>query len=156
VTACPFCDVDADRVFDDSDDLACCLWDGFAVSPGHVLVVTRRHVGSWFDASEEEQHALLRAIARVKRHIEAERSPDGYSIGLNVGAAAGQTIDHLHLHVIPRYDGDVYNPRGGVRNVIPSRGDYTGVSELIRPWPASSHARVVGNATQPMLTALRE
>jgi diadenosine tetraphosphate (Ap4A) HIT family hydrolase len=81
-------------------------------------------VGSWFDATEEERGELLRAVHAVRKEIEATRSPDGYNVGMNLGAAAGQTIDHLHLHVIPRFAGDVEDPRGGIRWVIPERGTY--------------------------------
>ena len=81
-------------------------------------------MGSWFDATPEEQAELLQAISIVRERIEASWSPDGYNIGINDGAAAGQTVAHLHLHVIPRYEGDVPDPRGGIRWVIPDRAPY--------------------------------
>jgi diadenosine tetraphosphate (Ap4A) HIT family hydrolase len=100
------------------------LWDGFPVSPGHALLVTRRHVASWFDATDAEQQALSAAIAEAKRAIEKAHQPDGYNVGFNTGEAAGQTVFHLHVHVIPRYQGDTPNPRGGVRGVIVGKASY--------------------------------
>lgn len=126
---CPFCIPGADRAFFQSD-LVLAQWDAFPVSPGHALLVTRRHVPTWFDATPSEQQALTAALADVRTAIEqrAQRegrpAPDGYNIGINAGAAAGQTIFHLHVHVIPRYAGDVADARGGVRHVIPSKANY--------------------------------
>lgn len=120
---CPFCEPARDRIFHE-DPLVIALWDGFPVSPGHALIVPRRHVPTWFDASAEEQAAILGTIDRVRQEILGRYHPDGFNIGINVGEAAGQTVFHLHLHVIPRYRGDVPNPRGGVRRVIPHRADY--------------------------------
>jgi diadenosine tetraphosphate (Ap4A) HIT family hydrolase len=100
------------------------LWDGYPVSPGHALLVTRRHVANWFEASHEEQQALAGAIASARCEIEKRHHPDGYNIGINTGEAAGQTVFHLHVHVIPRYAGDTPEPRGGVRRVIPGKAAY--------------------------------
>ncbi|HKK30159.1 MAG TPA: HIT family protein, partial [Alphaproteobacteria bacterium] len=99
-------------------------WDRYPVSPGHALLVPRRHVAGWFDASQEEQQALVAALEAAKRKIEKEHRPDGYNIGVNIGEAAGQTVDHLHVHLIPRYQGDIADPRGGVRHVIPAKAGY--------------------------------
>lgn len=107
-----------------SNTLAFAIPDSFPASPGHTLVVTRRIVPTWFDASREERIALMDLVEDVRRLLDGQHHPDGYNIGLNVGLAAGQTIMHLHVHVIPRYLGDVSNPRGGVRHVIPGKGDY--------------------------------
>jgi superfamily II DNA or RNA helicase/HKD family nuclease/diadenosine tetraphosphate (Ap4A) HIT family hydrolase len=123
-SVCPFCELPQDRVIW-ADSIVAALWDGFPVSPGHALIVPRRHVATWFDASSEEQTALVGAIGRVRGEILKRHAPDGFNIGINVGEAAGQTVFHLHLHVIPRYRGDVPNPRGGVRRVIPQLADYT-------------------------------
>lgn len=120
---CPFCPPDEERVFH-ATDLAVALWDEFPVSPGHALVIPRRHVASWFDATREERLAILDSIDVAKSAVERERRPDGWNIGINVGAAAGQTVFHLHVHLIPRYDGDVPDPRGGIRHVLPERADY--------------------------------
>jgi len=109
-----------------SDEWGFAFFDRFPVSPGHVLVVTRRIVPDWFAASEEERRALMDMVARVKEVLDQtlEPKPDGYNIGFNCGEAAGQTVMHLHIHVIPRYNGDMEDPRGGVRHVIPVRGNY--------------------------------
>jgi diadenosine tetraphosphate (Ap4A) HIT family hydrolase len=120
---CPFCSPPADRVILERD-LVLALQDGFPVSPGHALVIPRRHVAGWFETTEDEKHALLRALDDAKAVIEHAHSPDGYNIGINVGAAAGQTVFHLHVHLIPRYRGDSDDPRGGVRHVMPARARY--------------------------------
>ncbi len=104
--------------------LAVAVRDGYAVSDGHTLVVPRRHLPGWFEAAPEEQLAILELVRAVKEKIDREFSPDGYNIGINEGESAGQTIMHLHVHVIPRYQGDVDDPTGGVRLVIPERGNY--------------------------------
>lgn len=104
--------------------LAFAIRDGFPVSPGHTLVITRRVVATWFDATSEERVALLELVDIVKRQLDAEFRPAGYNVGFNAGTAAGQTVMHLHVHVIPRYTGDVPDPRGGVRHVIPGKGNY--------------------------------
>ncbi len=98
--------------------------DRYPVSPGHTLVVTRRVVADWFAASEEERRAVLALVDEVKAALDAELHPAGYNVGFNAGLAAGQTVMHLHVHVIPRYAGDMDDPRGGVRHVIPGKGNY--------------------------------
>lgn len=122
---CPFCDTSRSHVLHEGN-LVKAILDGFPVSPGHALVITRRHVPTWFDASREEQNEMLETIQQVRRILDEQFAPAGFNIGWNVGAAAGQTIFHLHLHVIPRYVGDVTDPTGGIRNVIPGRGKYSG------------------------------
>jgi diadenosine tetraphosphate (Ap4A) HIT family hydrolase len=107
------------------NQLVIALWDGYPVSPGHALIIPRRHVPSLFDATEQEQSALLVMVNSARAIIDRSHRPDGYNIGLNVGAAAGQTVFHLHVHVIPRFVGDVDDPRGGVRHVIPAKANYT-------------------------------
>jgi diadenosine tetraphosphate (Ap4A) HIT family hydrolase len=104
--------------------LAFAIRDRFPVSPGHTLVIPHRLVQTWFDASVAEQHAILELACEVKHALDAELRPDGYNLGLNAGEAAGQTVMHLHLHVIPRFRGDVPDPRGGVRHVIPAKGNW--------------------------------
>ena len=99
--------------------------DSYPVSPGHSLIVTRRVVPTWFDATREEQLGILDLIDQVKALLDGlEPRPDGYNVGFNAGAEAGQTVMHLHVHVIPRYQGDMPDPRGGVRHVIPWKGNY--------------------------------
>ena len=122
-SACPFCDPDSDRVFLVSD-LIIGLWDKYPVSPGHALLVPRRHVPGWFDASEEERQALTAALENARDKILEQHRPDGFNIGVNSGEAAGQTIFHLHVHLIPRYKGDQEDPRGGVRRLIPTKARY--------------------------------
>ena len=122
-SACPFCDPDSDRVFLVSD-LIIGLWDKYPVSPGHALLVPRRHVPGWFDASEEERQALTAALENARDKILEQHHPDGFNIGVNSGEAAGQTIFHLHVHLIPRYKGDQEDPRGGVRRLIPTKARY--------------------------------
>ncbi len=121
------------------DQLAIALWDAYPVSPGHALIVPRRHTPGWFDASEPEQSALLSLVSSAKVVIDKLHRPDGYNIGINNGAAAGQTVFHLHLHLIPRYVGDVDDPRGGVRHVIPAKANY--LREMERS-SVSDHGRV--------------
>lgn len=120
---CPFCDLPKDRVFYE-DELVLCLWDAYPVSEGHALVITRRHVATWFDATAEEQVAVMQAVQNARTEIEKSCRPDGYNVGFNAGEAAGQTVFHLHVHVIPRLRGDVEDPRGGVRHVIPAKASY--------------------------------
>lgn len=107
-----------------SNALAFAIRDGFPVSPGHTLIVPRRLVATWFEATREEQVAMLELVDVVKAQLDAELHPDGFNIGINAGAAAGQTVTHLHLHLIPRFAGDVPDPRGGVRHIIPGKGNY--------------------------------
>lgn len=107
-----------------SNALAFALRDAFPVSEGHTLVITKRLVPTWFEATLDEQRAVMELVDVVRRQLDARHRPDGYNVGFNAGEAAGQTVMHLHVHVIPRYRGDVDDPRGGVRHAIPSRGNY--------------------------------
>ena len=118
---CPFCDAD-DAVLENT--LAYARFDKYPVNPGHLLVLPRRHVPSFFDVSDAERAALLELIDTGKALLDKRFRPDAYNIGVNIGVGAGQTIMHLHLHLIPRYRGDVADPRGGVRGVIPARQHY--------------------------------
>ena len=121
---CPFCKVESDREIIASSLLSVAFYDGFPVSPGHALIIPKRHVSSFFDLSKEERQDLLNLADSVKRILEERYHPDGYNIGINVGEAAGQSIFHVHMHLIPRYQGDVPSPRGGVRGVIPTKQNY--------------------------------
>jgi superfamily II DNA or RNA helicase/diadenosine tetraphosphate (Ap4A) HIT family hydrolase/SOS-response transcriptional repressor LexA len=109
-----------------ANDLAFAIFDSFPVSPGHVLVITRRVVPTYFDCTAAEQAAVMELVGTAKRLLDErlEPKPDGYNVGFNAGAAAGQTVPHVHVHVIPRYAGDMPDPRGGVRHVIPEKGNY--------------------------------
>ena len=119
-STCPFCGPEADCVFLD-DALVKSFWDAYSVSPGHALIAPKRRVETWFGATAEERAAMIEAIERVKEIIEREHKPTAYNIGINSGRDAGQTVPHLHLHVIPRYPGDVEDPRGGIRNILPAK-----------------------------------
>ena len=99
-------------------------WDAYPVSEGHLLVIPRRHVEVISDMSEEEGHELFLAIRAGLQSVQETYNPEGVNIGVNIGRAAGQTIRHLHFHIIPRRSGDVADPRGGVRGVIPGRASY--------------------------------
>lgn len=134
--SCPFCEIAESKILD-SNEHALILRDAFPVSDGHLLVCTRRHVADWFDATDAEHHAILELLHRGRSLILAQHAPAGFNIGVNVGVAAGQTVMHLHVHLIPRYPGDVSDPRGGVRHVIPSRGNY-----LQLPMPRPSRPRM--------------
>ncbi len=101
------------------------IFDKYPASAGHMLVVPKRHVSSFFELDEREVVDAYNLTKRVKALLDEKYRPDGYNVGVNVGGAAGQTIWHVHIHVIPRYLEDVNNPTGGVRNVIPGKGDYT-------------------------------
>lgn len=100
-------------------------WSEVPVSKGHCEIFVKEHTKSMFDLTDDEWEDLRSAINITKQNIEEEYAPDGYNIGINEGKAAGQSVEHFHLHIIPRYKGDVENPIGGVRNVIPGKGDYS-------------------------------
>lgn len=104
--------------------MAVAVRDGHPVSPGHTLVIPKRHVASLADITEHEAAALWSVLATARAQIQRELEPNGYNIGVNDGRAAGQTVMHLHVHLIPRFDGDRVDPRGGVRWVIPEKADY--------------------------------
>jgi diadenosine tetraphosphate (Ap4A) HIT family hydrolase len=107
-----------------NNELAYSARDSYAVSPGHTLVIPRRHVASFFELAPEEINACMALINEERKLLDEEFKPDGYNIGVNIGPAAGQSIFHVHIHIIPRYKGDVENPQGGVRHVIPRKGHY--------------------------------
>ncbi|EKD97976.1 MAG: hypothetical protein ACD_23C00645G0003 [uncultured bacterium] len=123
LTTCPFCSIPPDRILL-VNDVGWVIRDGFPVSPGHTLILPRRHVGSMFDLTDAERNKLFDLLAQARLGLEAEFRPDAFNIGINDGAAAGQTVPHLHIHLIPRYEGDRPDPRGGVRWVIPEKAKY--------------------------------
>ncbi len=131
----PFCVPEPSRLLV-AEGLVLALRDGYPVSRGHSLIVPRRHVGSFGEASLEEQSAMLAMLQRVRAMLDAELRPDGYNIGINDGAAAGQTVMHVHMHVIPRYRGGRPDPRGGIRWIIPEKADYwnRGQSPICHTW----------------------
>jgi len=120
---CPFCDVQPERVVAETA-LTLTIRDGFPVSPGHTLVIPRRHFADLFDASEAEIAEIWQALRLAATELTREYALDGFNVGVNVGGAAGQTVMHLHWHLIPRYRGDQPDPRGGIRRIFPARADY--------------------------------
>lgn len=120
---CPFCSLPVARIVD-SNTMAVAVHDAFPVSSGHTVVIPLRHVGSFFELQECEQLAMLTLLSRARARLDGAFAPDGYNIGINDGRAAGQTVPHVHLHLIPRHFGDVPDPRGGVRWVIPNSAKY--------------------------------
>lgn len=121
---CPLCDRIEYAELLASNALAVAVLDGFPLNPGHALIVPRHHVADLFELSSEEQAALWALLPAAKRVIDARYAPAAYNVGVNVGAAAGQTVGHVHVHLIPRYPGDVPDPRGGVRWIIAERAAY--------------------------------
>ena len=120
---CPFCTLTADRVVNEGE-FAVVIRDAFPVSPGHTLIIPRRHVASFFEITDTERAELISLLAAARADLDREFRPAGYNIGINDGAAAGQTVQHLHIHLIPRYTGDTDDPRGGVRWVLPDKAAY--------------------------------
>lgn len=123
--SCVFCDEfipKKEKIFE--NDLAIAYYDGFPVSKGHILIISKNHKETFFDLTKEEQYAIIALLNKCKKHVDELYHPDGYNVGLNCGREAGQSVMHVHMHLIPRYKGDVENPRGGVRGVIPSKKNY--------------------------------
>ncbi|WEN41929.1 AP-4-A phosphorylase [Thauera sp. GDN1] len=121
--SCPFCALPAERILLLADE-ALVIRDAFPVSPGHTLVIPRRHIGSFFELTDAERACMVELLAKAKAELDLSFQPDGFNIGINDGAAAGQTVPHLHLNLIPRYRGDALDPRGGVRWVLPAKAKY--------------------------------
>ena len=122
-TTCPFCGIATKRIVIENA-AAIALHDAFPVAEGHTLVVPRRHVSSIYEVSDSEQTQLWQLVAQVRTSLVEEFSPVGFNIGINDGEAAGQTVPHAHIHIIPRYEGDVPDPRGGIRWIIPEKAVY--------------------------------
>ena len=120
---CPFCQLDPSKQLF-SNDLAIVITDGFPISRGHSLIIPKRHFPSLFEATEEERVALWDLLDQTRNHLQKKYHPDGFNIGINDGIAAGQTVMHLHIHLIPRYSGDTEDPRGGIRWVMPDKAPY--------------------------------
>ncbi|MCG6657545.1 HIT family protein [Halomonas campisalis] len=122
-TNCPFCHPESTRVIARHAHFFV-YQDGFPVSPGHTLVIPFRHVGTLAELTQEEQTTLFAAVTEAQKLLDESHRPDGYNIGINQGTAGGQTVPHLHVHVMPRYQGDQPDPRGGVRWIFPDKADY--------------------------------
>ena len=120
---CVFCTLPRDRVRGENVH-AVYIRDAYPVSPGHTLILPKRHIASLFEANLAEWIEFMMLLHQAKHELDAELHPDGYNVGINDGAAAGQTVPHLHLHLIPRFQGDREDPRGGIRWIIPEKADY--------------------------------
>jgi len=120
---CPFCSIDPARVLAESE-VAVAIPDNYPLSPGHTLVVPRLHVGTIYQLTAAQQAALWKFVGQVRRLLLRRYKPDGLNIGVNDGPAAGQTVEHAHIHLIPRRSGDVPDPRGGIRWIIADKAAY--------------------------------
>ena len=124
---CIFCTLPLSRILD-TNQFGVVIRDGYPISLGHTLVIPKRHVGSFFELTAEEASEVMSLLRRAKSVLDNEFKPQGYNIGINDGVAAGQTVPHLHIHLIPRYSNDRADPRGGVRWIIPEKADYWSTS----------------------------
>ena len=120
---CPFCNVSKNQIIA-KNSLCFAIFDKYPVNKGHILIIPFRHFSNFFDATIEEKISILELLEICKKILDEKYKPDGFNIGVNVGKYAGQTIFHLHVHLIPRYKGDIENPTGGVRGVIPEKRIY--------------------------------
>ena len=120
---CIFCNLPNERILYESVHWLV-ISDGYPVSPGHTLLIPKRHIKDYFDINDSEYAELKTVLNLTKARLDKEFNPSGYNIGINCGEDAGQTVFHLHIHVIPRFKGDQADPRGGVRWVIPEKADY--------------------------------
>lgn len=126
---CPFCHLGSERelIFESATVYA--MFDKFPVSSGHTLIIPKKHCADYFELSFKEQSDCWLLLNDAKDILNDRFKPDGFNVGINIGEAAGQTVHHVHIHLIPRYKGDVKEPRGGVRGVIPEKKNYTHISE---------------------------
>jgi len=122
-SACPFCSLPAERIWFQTDT-AIVFLDGFPVSPGHTLIIPKRHIASFMELPDKERQEIWNLAQRVRQLLKEKHNPDGFNFGVNEGTAAGQTVPHAHFHVIPRFNGDVPDPKGGVRWVVPAKAKY--------------------------------
>jgi len=125
MSECIFCDYNKSEIIVENK-LAFAVLDHFPVNNGHCLIIPKRHFADFFETTEEEIKAIYSLMHEVKEMFDIQYEPAGYNIGINVGAYAGQTINHLHVHLIPRYIGDVEDPRGGIRNLKEAMVEYDG------------------------------
>lgn len=125
-TNCIFCEIqdDAKRIPVAQNELAFAIRDGYPVVNGHTLIIPKRHIRSFFDITEAERSSIFNLLTIAKNNLDQEFGPDAYNIGINDGQDAGQTVPHLHIHLIPRYKGDTEDPRGGIRWIMPDKADY--------------------------------
>lgn len=121
---CFFCKSINNKDFELENEFAIARFDDFPVNKGHLEIIPKRHVKDWWGTTKEERIAIFDLLDEAKKIVDNKYNPDGYNIGMNLGETAGQSIMHLHVHLIPRYEGDVSNPRGGVRGIIPDKQNY--------------------------------
>ncbi|MDB4699230.1 HIT domain-containing protein, partial [Candidatus Latescibacteria bacterium] len=154
--ACPFCTPPAETVFF-KGEYVYGMWEGYPIAEGHALLVPYRHVSSWFDATPEEQRELMQALAVVRAHVLDQCPAEAFNISINDGRAAGQTVDHLHVHLIPRYADDHLDSTDGVPHVIPGKANYLQRSpkplSLVRD-AVPGHSRLVTGEADPLLPRL--
>ncbi len=120
---CPFCNMPEENIIL-KNELCYAIYDKYPVTKGHMLIIPFRHFDNYFDATKEEKIVFIELVDKAKEFLDKQFNPDGYNIGVNIGRTAGQTVFHVHIHLIPRYKGDIENPVGGVRGVIPDKQKY--------------------------------
>ena len=120
---CIFCNIEKEKIILESE-YSIAFYDNYPVNLGHTLIIPKRHVSNHFELSKNEKNDIWEHVDKLKIIIDKKHSPNGYNIGINIGKSSGQTIFHSHIHLIPRYNGDVSNPKGGVRGVIPNKQKY--------------------------------
>lgn len=118
---CIFCEIDKYVL---ENELAYAIYDKFPVNNGHLLFIPKRHVSNFFDITTEERIALFELVDKGKLLLDKKYAPNGYNLGVNIGEYAGQSVMHVHIHLIPRFKGDIDDPKGGIRGVIPSKMRY--------------------------------
>ena len=121
---CPFCTIEPGREIIVENENIFVVYDKYPINTGHALIIPKRHCQNYFDLTKQEQKDCWIIVNEVKQILSQKFNPDGFNIGININEAAGQTIDHVHIHLIPRYKGDIENPEGGVRGVIPDKRMY--------------------------------
>ena len=121
--SCIFCFLSSSRIEAETNSFQL-VYDNYPISKGHMLVISKRHIESFFELTKNEYIELHEIINHAKKILDSNFKPDSYNVGINDGKAAGQTIPHLHIHIIPRYIGDVSDPRGGIRWTLPNRANY--------------------------------
>jgi len=122
--SCIFCNPESNRELITESAMFYSIYDKFPVSEGHSLIIPKNHITNYFKLSQHEYYASFLVLNRVQGIIQKKFKPNGFNIGLNIGETAGQTIDHIHIHLIPRYIGDCENPVGGIRNIFPLKANY--------------------------------
>ena len=123
-TDCPFCNQIKAQDIIIEGKYTFAIFDRYPVSKGHSLVISKRHCSNYFELNEDEQRETWELISKIRQKIQQEHTPDGFNIGMNISSAAGQTVPHFHIHIIPRYKGDMQDPRGGIRHCIEGKGYY--------------------------------